>query len=201
VIHFLIHGEYAQLLGATPKHFQPMVAVLFTTGLRFGEVTALQVGDVSADYRTVTVNRAWKNGDILGEPKSAKSYRTVALADEVLAMLLPLISGRRADVWLFTLPVSGGPVRSSASYKQAWLPAIEASGDRKAAPCPRRPPHLCELAAARPSADKRCAAPDGLELAAVSLTRPQVGSAAKMVWNVLQRPQRLWCRVTSWLKI
>src|SRR5690606_19833070 len=73
---FLTHDEYTRFLGCVVPFWQPLVEFLFSTGLRWGEATALQVGDVDLEQATANVVRAWKRGRVLGVPKSSKSRRT-----------------------------------------------------------------------------------------------------------------------------
>ncbi len=120
---FLTHEEYLDLLGCFTMHWQPLVTFLFSTGLRWGEATALRVGDVDLERGTVTVTRAWKRDRTIGPPKSRKSRRTVALSPEVVDVLEPLVGKRPADAWLF-INQQGGPVRHATFHDNAWLPAV-----------------------------------------------------------------------------
>lgn len=127
---FLTHDEYATLLGCVAPRWQPLVATLAGTGLRWSEATALQVGDVSLTGGTVRVTRAWKytagQGHRVGPPKSSRSRRTVQLAPETVEVLRPLVAGRRPGEWVFTNS-HGGPVRSAAFHEGVWHPAVDAA--------------------------------------------------------------------------
>lgn len=71
---YLTHAEFDRLYQCIPPHYQPMVNLMFGTGLRFSEVTALQVRDIDLDARTLRVVRAWKDRpQRLGVPKSMAS--------------------------------------------------------------------------------------------------------------------------------
>ena len=87
------------------------------TGLRFGEISALWVGDVDLDHRTIRINKAWKrNGEDdatdtpgwlakqlrpkhtmrdhhLGHPKTPKSRRTITISPAVATVLRRRIEG------------------------------------------------------------------------------------------------------------
>jgi integrase len=120
---FLTHEEYTRFLGCFTPHWQPLVETLFSTGLRWGEATALRVGDVDLERGTVNVTRAWKKDRTLGPPKSKKSRRTVALAPELVETLRPLVQDRPGDAWVFT-NARGGPVRHQTFHDNAWQPAV-----------------------------------------------------------------------------
>jgi integrase len=112
---FLTHEEYTRFIGYFTPHWQPLVMTLFSTGLRWSEATALRVGDLDVDRGTVTVERAWKEGRVLGPPKSRKSRRTVALdrdaytPDSLVLNNYGTKSGRRSLISCDTLPVSCVP--------------------------------------------------------------------------------------------
>lgn len=120
---FLTHDEYARFLDCFTPHWQPLVTTLFSTGLRWGEATALQVGDVDLDRATITVTRAWKEGRILGPPKSKRSRRTISIAPETVEVLRPHVEDRRGDAWVFT-NMRGGPVRPQTFHDNVWQPAV-----------------------------------------------------------------------------
>lgn len=121
---FLTPEEYAVFLGYFTPRWQPMVALMFGTGARFSELTALTVGDVDLNAATVTITKAWKdNGSIIGAPKSKRSVRTLSLAPETIDVLRPLVEGRRPADRLLTNTV-GGPVRLQTFHDNAWQPAV-----------------------------------------------------------------------------
>lgn len=120
---FLGHDEYARFIGYFTPCWQPLVAVLFSTGLRWGEATALRVGDVNLDQATITVTRAWKAGRVLGPPKSERSRRTISIAPETVDVLRPLTEDRPASAWVFT-NARGGPVRLQTFHDNVWQPAV-----------------------------------------------------------------------------
>jgi integrase len=134
---FLTHEEYTRFLACFTPHWQPLVEFLFSTGLRWGEATALQIGDVDLDRATATVVRAWKRGRILGVPKSSKSRRTVALSAETVELLTPLIVGRGGEGYVFRNTI-GGPVRHQTFHDNVWQPAVRlANGEDAQKPGPK----------------------------------------------------------------
>ena len=126
----LTQGEFAVLVSAIDERYQPLILVLAGTGLRWGEVSALQVGDLDLDATTATlrVARAWKRTGRalkeLGAPKTAKGRRTVALSPELTDVVRPLAQGRRHDDFVFTAP-EGGPVRHDMFHRRIWQPAVK----------------------------------------------------------------------------
>lgn len=90
--------EIRWLLQCTDDHWRPLVATLVGTGMRIGEATALQVGDLDLPRRLAHIRRAWKhtdgNGHQIGPPKSVAGYRTIHLGS-LVHPLEPLTDGRR----------------------------------------------------------------------------------------------------------
>jgi integrase len=129
---FLTAGEFAVLLAAIDSHFVPFVAWLAGTGMRWGEVTALLVGDVDLDAPTPVayVRRAWKRTGKGGHdaapraPKTRAGLRTVPLAPEVVAVVRHLVDERPADAYVFTAK-GGGPVRNDHFHARVWKPALD----------------------------------------------------------------------------
>lgn len=120
---FLTHDEYTRILACFTPHWRPLVEFLFSTGLRWGEATALRVGEVDLERGTATVVRAWKRGRVLGVPKSSRSQRTVALSSETVRLLTPLVDKRAGDAYVFR-NMAGGPVRHTTFHASVWQPAI-----------------------------------------------------------------------------
>lgn len=124
---FLTPSDFAVLLGYISPHWQPLVTVLISTGMRWSEATALQVRDIDTDRHSLRVSRAWKYtaeaAHRLGAPKSRMSVRTIALAPETMGVLLPLIGGRNGSEFVFTNR-RGGVVRNTPFHNSVWRPAI-----------------------------------------------------------------------------
>lgn len=129
---FLTHEEYARFLDYVTPYWRPLVVTLFSTGLRWGEATALQVGDVDLDAGTISVSRAWKRNRTLGPPKSKRSRRTISIAPETIDVLRPLVEGRPADAWVF-VNHRGDPVRHQTFHDNVWQPAVRLANGEPAA--------------------------------------------------------------------
>lgn len=123
---FLEEDEFGALCGAiTERRWWVFIDFLVASGTRFGEASALRVGDIDRKRHTCTIRRAWKytgGKRVLGRPKTKRSNRTIDLDADIIGELR--LDGRGRDDWLFT-GNNGGPVQISTFYKQVWAPAIE----------------------------------------------------------------------------
>lgn len=153
---YLTHAEFWAVLDATPAYWRPLVYMLGGTGMRWGELAALTVGDVDTENALVRITKAEKqdpdkpSGTIIGPPKSKKARRTITLPAEVLDVIEPLMGGRKRIDRLF-LPPNGGPLRHRTFYRDIWLrKSVGNSGIRE--PYPRlhdlRHSHVAWLIAA-----------------------------------------------------
>jgi len=112
----------------------PMVLALISTGMRWGEVSALRWGDIDERSRTITIARAQFRGTV--DTTKTSVVRSVPLADELAAVLqehrVLLVTtqhpGLRAG-WVF--PSSSGTPKSSASIRPALLAALADAGVRR----------------------------------------------------------------------
>lgn len=147
--HYLTVNELDTLTAALYRPYRPLVTFLARSGLRWGEATALRVGDVTGP--SVRVERAWQKetkttGRILGAPKTYRSRRTVSLDAVTMAALEPLLMGREPDEWLFTAPDGERPV-ARQTFRDHWLKAV-ATIDKPATPHDLRHTHASWLIAA-----------------------------------------------------
>jgi len=125
-----------------------LIRVTASTGLRYGEVTALWVSDVDLRNRTIRVSKAWKrvgeNGETeipswlkkqirdkhtmrehyLGNPKTPKSRRTVSISPGLAAILEKLIEGKAPNDFVFLSP-TGLPIHNADFYTRVWQPLTE----------------------------------------------------------------------------
>lgn len=118
---FLTESEFAVLRNAVTEYWRPLATFLVASGVRWSEATALRPDDVDRVQGTVRISRAWKADDEgvrLGPPKSAKSVRTINVADNALATL------DYSGSWLFTNRV-GDYVRAQGFTRRVWAPAVK----------------------------------------------------------------------------
>lgn len=153
---YLTHDEFWQVVHSTPPYWRPLVILLGGSGMRWGELAALTVGDVDIEGLAVRITKAEKQDPdapsrtVVGPTKSRKARRTVTLPLEVVQELLPLMDGRKRTDRLF-LPPNGGPLRHRTFYRDIWLKkSVGTSGIRE--PYPRlhdlRHSHVAWLIAA-----------------------------------------------------
>lgn len=130
---FLDVTEVFQLADAVPARFRVFILLAAFTGLRFGELAALQRHDVDLERRTVAVRRALAetrtDGILVKAPKSAAGVRTVAfpasLTESLAAHLATYAEPGRTGL-LFT-GARGGQLRRN-NFRRLWLRALETTG-------------------------------------------------------------------------
>ncbi|WP_083868509.1 tyrosine-type recombinase/integrase [Nocardia niigatensis] len=122
---FLDADEFAALWQEIPERWRLLVKFMVAAGTRWGETTALRVGDVNPVQNTVHVHRAWKytgGKRILGAPKTKRSNRYLNL-DAGLVAELPL-DGRKRSEFLFVND-NGDPIQITSFYKGVWVPTLD----------------------------------------------------------------------------
>ncbi|MDR1033977.1 MAG: site-specific integrase [Bifidobacteriaceae bacterium] len=126
-------------------HYQPFTQTLFRTGLRFGEITALEVQDFNPNQHTLSINKAWSDsGKRIAPPKTERSNRTIPLPKDVCDILTNLCKGKKRGDLIF-LTVNGMRIRNDA-YRTAWLKALSIlNGDRTNRPAHISPERFEEL--------------------------------------------------------
>jgi integrase len=126
---FLTPAEFDTVLAAIPDWYRPLAQLLFGTGLRFGEATALRVRDLDllGTRPTLTVVRAWKRQPDqtykTGEPKTRRSRRTISLSPQLVDILLPLAAGKRGTELVIT-SANGHQMLGATFHDVAWAPAV-----------------------------------------------------------------------------
>lgn len=127
-----------------------LVQVAVGTGLRWSELTALQVRDLELDGPTprLSVRRAWKRNPkgefavagagafYLGQPKTKKSRRRVTLAPAVVGLLRRAAAGKGPQELLFTA-ARGGPLNQATFYEDRWQRAVRLARSRGLTAQPR----------------------------------------------------------------
>ena len=148
-IRMLTGHEFDRLLASTAESWRPMLAFMVASGMRWGEVAALQPEHVDTGRGTVKVRQAWKrskDGYAIGTPKTKRSRRIINLPAGVLDAI-----DLRGE-WVFTNQRDGGPVRYPAFRRCVWDPAVKSAG-LDPPPTPHDLRHTCAswmLAAGQP---------------------------------------------------
>lgn len=136
VMKLLTPEEWVIVRDSLPEGVpRDLCTLLVTTGLRWGEATALRVEDVHMDISELHVRYAWKADGSLGPPKSARSRRTVEFGPTTHEALASHIKDREPGDWVFTAP-AGGPVRASNFHHRVWAATLDRA---QAAGLTRRP--------------------------------------------------------------
>jgi len=129
--------QVGRLLEAAEPWFRPVIALCAFAGLRIGEASAVQLGDVAFLQRELHVQRQvqYAGGVPAFTPPKAGSERRVALPDRLLLML-----GRHVDdvgvsgdeQWLFIGPPRPGIIRNAwvRTLKAADVPHVRIHGLR-----------------------------------------------------------------------
>jgi integrase len=104
------------------------------TGLRPGELAALEYRDVDREAQVVHVRRVYAGGRVK-EPKTERSRRRVPLTARAAAALDAV--PRRIDTRLVFPALGGGPLDFHNFARRDWHPALDAAGV-----APRRLYHL-----------------------------------------------------------
>ena len=102
--------EQLKLLADEVTGYKTLILFAGTTGLRWGEIAALQCKDVSILNRTVIVDKAISTGErgekIVGPTKTHQS-RTVPFPKDLIPEISQLIESKSADSPLFQMQGSG----------------------------------------------------------------------------------------------
>jgi integrase len=119
-------------------HYYPFALMLFRTGMREGEIVALQPDDLDLRSRHVLIQRNLASGLFMEEsPKNGKA-RSVDLAIDLVPVLKDhlavreaeaALSGRPVSPWLFTTP-DQKLIRSNNFRDRVWRPLLKALGLR-----------------------------------------------------------------------
>lgn len=126
----LTYAEFDTLLMHVRADARDMVRVMPLTGLRWGELTALQVRDVDLAAGTLSVKRAFKYTEnselVLGPPKTKASRRTIYLPQQALDVMARGMEGKGKEEYVFT-NLAGSPWRRSRFHEGVWQPATRAA--------------------------------------------------------------------------
>jgi integrase len=126
--------------GVAFREDRDLITLVVHTGLRWGEISALRVGDVDLDTRRLSVKRAWKrDGElnwVIGPPKTARSRRTISISPSLVDLLRPHLAGRGAREYIFRNG-NGEPIRQNSFYEHRWQRAVALARTRGLDKSPR----------------------------------------------------------------
>lgn len=152
-VRFMTEDQFRTLHGHVPQYYQDLIESKVTTGLRFGEITALWPAMVDVKRRRVTVNKAWKRkgddgewqldptyvemvkkglvkpkhetmrGHYLGAPKTEASLRTIPVGRRGIYLLERNMEGLAEDDFIYTTP-TGLAIHNADFYEGIWRPTV-----------------------------------------------------------------------------
>ncbi|RSN66153.1 site-specific integrase [Amycolatopsis sp. WAC 04182] len=128
---FLTHGEFSLLLSKVRDYYKPAVRFLVSTGLRWGEFAALNVGDLdlarsTPSVRVVKAVKRADNGHYVGTTKTRRGKRTVSIPPSLVPELAALTFNRTQDEPLFAGP-KGARLRENNFRDRVWKKAVVAA--------------------------------------------------------------------------
>lgn len=104
---FLDRDEVRLILDHCSPHIRDLVYVAARSGMRIGELVALEVQFVvfsRAGGATILVRKTRKSTGAVGAPKSQASMRDITVSAKVAEVLRPLVKGRRPSELVFRSP-------------------------------------------------------------------------------------------------
>jgi integrase len=120
---YLSHGQVAALAAAVDRHPE-VVRFLSYTGLRWGEMAALRVGDFDMLRRRVNVSRSvTESGGLVWSTPKTWERRSVPLPAVLADELAALMVGKGRDELVFT-DLRGGVLRNSNWRARVFEPAV-----------------------------------------------------------------------------
>lgn len=125
---FLTMPEFRHVLSHVEPEYQPVFTFLVATGLRFGEALALTESacDLESPVPTVRVTKAWKfsgtsHDYYLGEPKTRKAVRSVAIPPSIVELLKAQIEATSNE---FIFAPDGYDLPGYDRLAQRWRRAV-----------------------------------------------------------------------------
>ncbi len=124
--------QYDHLLSHVRPDYRIVVDFLAATGVRWGEMVALDVADIDLARGVVSIVKAVKRDDragvYIGPTKTPRSRRTVTLPAYLLEDLTPRLH-RPATAPLFTT-ATGARLMHTNFHSRIWAPALAAASDQ-----------------------------------------------------------------------
>jgi integrase len=121
-------AQVAAMADAVPKPYRALVVLLAGSGVRIAEALALKPSDVDFLRRTLRVERQRSREGTVTPPKTAKSARTVPLAQVVVDELAAHLARRAVESeWLFSA-ADGSPMNYMHWY-DVWETAKRKAGE------------------------------------------------------------------------
>lgn len=118
--------QFFTLVDLVPEHYKLFVETAGKTGMRWGEITALTVGDLNASGY-LEVSKAWvetgsRGKYKIGPPKSDRGVRRVYLDADLFEQLTKHVANKKSTELIFVTQ-KGKPVRHNNFYGRVWRKA------------------------------------------------------------------------------
>jgi integrase len=129
-MRFLSHDEIGSLAETVDPRYRALVLTAGYAGLRFGELTGLEVRHLEMLKRSLRVDQAMTDiggRTVVGPVKTASSRRTVKLPRFLVDELAQHLAAFPGDADLVFTAEQGGPIRRTNFRRRVWLPAVNAS--------------------------------------------------------------------------
>jgi integrase len=123
--------EVRAFLAACDETYRPLFATAIMTGMRLGELLALQWRDIDWHAGTIRVRRSLFEGTFV-EPKTSRSVRVIGMSDHLAAILLEhkLAAPYSPFDLVFPTP-EGTPMDPSNLRERVFAPTLKRAGLRK----------------------------------------------------------------------
>lgn len=134
--------EYKEIQPMTPEEiklffdvlddeWRPLFHTLIFTGMRLGELLALQWSDIYWSKDIIRVQRSAWNGQFV-EPKTRGSIRSITMSPSLKSVLFKLFQDREITEMNLVFPNENGHMIGSSNLRQRiFEPALKAAGLRK----------------------------------------------------------------------
>jgi len=127
----LTPDEVRALLHGADDRYYALLATAIMTGMRQGELLALQWDDINWNNGTIRVRRSLFRGKFV-DPKSARSVRTIGMSDRLAAILLEhKVSAPYSPYDLVFPSTDGTPMDPANVRNRALDPALHRAGLRR----------------------------------------------------------------------
>src|SRR6266545_2579059 len=124
----LTEEELRKLLAAMPDRWRLLFEFMASTGLRIGEVLALQWEHIDFGRKRVLVRRRWYRGSFAA-PKSRFGRRDVPVTAGMARRLWELRKQVKASDEALVFPsATGTPIDAANLYRRVFVPAAKAAG-------------------------------------------------------------------------
>lgn len=123
LIPFPTHEEALMIINSTtnPKH-RAQLAVLYSSGIRIGELVSLKCNDINVTRNVITISEMAKNGSAREALLSKKAL------EDLTAYIRSDYHGARKDMWLFPSKQSPSKHVCTETVRQVFRQACERCG-------------------------------------------------------------------------